>query len=155
MGDVASFEDFYAEHRDRLVAALAATGTEVHLAADAVDEAMARALERWDRISSRDEPAARVFATARNHNRRRFRLPRRRPDLPPSVTLPPAGETWLVVGALSPRQREVVALRYLGGLTEPAIAELLGISRGTVSSTLRDALRRLRSELLDPTEEPT
>lgn len=45
-----------------------------------------------------------------------------------------------------PRQAEVVELRYFGGLTEPEIAEVLGVSRPTVARDWRLArllLRRL------------
>lgn len=147
------FDAFYAEHRNRLVATLAAAGTDPTVAADSVDEAMARALERWDRIGVHAEPAGWVYVTARNHLRRRFRRHRRRPDQPPLELPPPGGEIWLLVGELPARQREVVALRYLAGLTEPAIAAALGISRGTVNSTLRDAHERLRTQLREPSEE--
>jgi DNA-directed RNA polymerase specialized sigma24 family protein len=39
--------------------------------------------------------------------------------------------------------REVVVFRHVGDLTEQQIADVLRISRGTVSSTLRDAYSRI------------
>jgi DNA-directed RNA polymerase specialized sigma24 family protein len=61
-----------------------------------------------------------------------------RPDLPAS-----ASEIWELVRELSARQRQVIMLRHVADLPEAEIAGILGISRGTVSSTLRDAHRRL------------
>lgn len=46
----------------------------------------------------------------------------------------------VALGQLPPRQREFLVLRYYEGLTEAEIAELTGVSRGTVKST---ASRRL------------
>ena len=44
---------------------------------------------------------------------------------------------------LTKRQREMVALYYDQGMTMPQIAERLGVSRSTVSRTLRRARDRL------------
>ena len=44
---------------------------------------------------------------------------------------------------LTERQREMVALYYDQGMTMPQIAERLGVSRSTVSRTLRRARDRL------------
>ena len=52
-----------------------------------------------------------------------------------------------LVAPLPERMREVVVLRHVADLTEPMIADVLGISRGTVSSTLRDAHARLAERL--------
>ena len=46
--------------------------------------------------------------------------------------------------ALPKRERELVALRYVGGLTEPEIAHALGIATGTVSRGLHDARAHLQ-----------
>ena len=40
-----------------------------------------------------------------------------------------------------------MALRYVADLTERQVAEVMGISRGTVASTLSDARRRLADDL--------
>ena len=49
--------------------------------------------------------------------------------------------------SLSPRDRQVVALRYGGDLTGPEIAELMGLSVANVQQVLSRSLRRLRTLL--------
>ena len=44
---------------------------------------------------------------------------------------------------LAPRQREVLVLRYYGGLSEAEIAEATGLSKGTVKSTASRAVAKL------------
>src|SRR6185369_2150745 len=48
---------------------------------------------------------------------------------------------------LKPRSLEMVMLRYVHDYTEPEIAKLLGVSRGTVAVTLFRARMRLRKLL--------
>jgi RNA polymerase sigma-70 factor (sigma-E family) len=57
------------------------------------------------------------------------------------------------VARLSLRQREVLALKYYLDLGEQEIATLLGVSRGTVSSTGARALAALARELRGETHE--
>lgn len=148
MASIVDFDNFYQSARDRLVVALAATVGDVELAAESVDEAMARAFARWSRLSAHPEPAGWVYVTARNLARRsEKRRSRRPPSSRQTQVEAPAGETWLVVADLPPRQREAVVLRHLAGLTEEAVGDAMGITRGTVSSTLRDAYRTLNRAL--------
>jgi DNA-directed RNA polymerase specialized sigma24 family protein len=155
-----SFDRWYAREHPRLITTLLLATGEVELAVEGVDEACARALERWDRVGSMESPTGWAFRVALNHARRSARrraleqrLWFRRPKDTPVPA--PAGEIWQLVSVLPPRQREVVVLRHIGDLREAEIAQVLGISRSTVSSTLADAHRRL-GHLLDeqpPTEE--
>jgi RNA polymerase sigma factor (sigma-70 family) len=72
---------------------------------------------------------------------------------PPETALP-AGEGDVhsadairrAVSHLSQGQREVVALRFFMGLTEPEIAASLNIARGTVKSRLSRALSALSAD---------
>ncbi len=144
------FSDFYSQHRGRLVAALTRGVEDTSLAAEAVDEAMVRAYERWGRVGRLSDPAGWVYVTARNVARRRFTRHGREAAMvrdQATVVREPAGETWLLVDALPPRQREAVVLRHLVGLTEQAVATAMGIKRGTVSSTLRHAYVSLGAQL--------
>src|SRR5947209_19341894 len=48
------------------------------------------------------------------------------------------------LGQLPPRQREVLVLRYYGGMSEAEIATATGVSRGTVKSSASRALDALQ-----------
>jgi RNA polymerase sigma-70 factor (ECF subfamily) len=152
-----SFDQWYRHEHPRLVATLLLITGDLALAADSVDEAFARALERWGRVRTMASPTGWTFQVARNVSRRaawRRNLERRllvRAPHCPEVPAP-AGEIWAVVSALAQRQREVVVLRHVADLREAEIADVLGISRSTVSSTLRSAYDRLGRSL---TESPT
>jgi RNA polymerase sigma factor (sigma-70 family) len=59
--------------------------------------------------------------------------------------------------ALTPQQRAVVVLRYFDDRSEIEVAELLGVSTGTVKSTASRAMAQLRKQpgisgLLAPVE---
>jgi RNA polymerase sigma factor (sigma-70 family) len=145
---VESFETWYDREHDRMVATLLLATGNLDLAAESVDEACSRALERWIRVAAMESPTGWVYRVALNHARRvsrrhgiEERLTRKlapKPDLPS-----PAGEIWDLVRELPIRQRQVIMLRHVADLPEREIAEILGISRGTVSSTLFDARQRL------------
>jgi RNA polymerase sigma-70 factor (ECF subfamily) len=51
------------------------------------------------------------------------------------------------IGRLPERDRDVIACRYLLGLSEAEAADVLGVARGTVKSQLSRALGRLRSAM--------
>ncbi|HYG97343.1 MAG TPA: sigma-70 family RNA polymerase sigma factor [Solirubrobacterales bacterium] len=54
---------------------------------------------------------------------------------------------WAAVGALPPRQRAAVALRYAGDLPHSEIAAALGCSPEAARRSLHEGLKRLRKEL--------
>jgi len=154
---VESFDAWYGREHDRMIVTLVLSTGEMELAVEGVDEACSRALERWKRISAMESPTGWVYRVAINHARR---VARRR-DMEQRVfrkhvTTPHlpdlAGELWELVASLSERQRQVVMLRHVADMKENEIAAVLGISRGTVSSTLRDAHRRLGRLLNDGIE---
>lgn len=154
---VESFDAWYDREHDRMIATLILTTGDLELAVEGVDEACSRALERWPRICAMDSPSGWVYRVAMNHasrlarrrktEERLFRKMVPKPDLPA-----PAGETWELVESLPRRQRQVVMLRYVAELPEAEIAVALGISRGTVSSTLHDARQHLGRLLHDDDE---
>lgn len=57
------------------------------------------------------------------------------------------------LGTLSERQRKIVVLRHLMGLSEQEVADDLGVSVGTVKSTASRGLAQLRA-ILEADEEP-
>jgi RNA polymerase sigma-70 factor (ECF subfamily) len=157
MGDAdVEFEAWYRALHPRLVAALVLITGNGEIARDATDEACTRAYQHWARVRRMDSPDAWVFTVARNVVRRRGHRARHERTLmqltasSATAQVPaPAGEAWALVAALPERQRTAVVLRHVADLTEPDIARVMRITRGTVSSTLADAYRSLRGHLTD------
>lgn len=150
MAAVDDFDAWYSGLHPRLVTVLVGVVGDVDVARDAADEALVRALEKWSSVSEMSSPDGWTYRVALNVARRRLRrraLERRllrRLDVA-AVVPGPSGEVWLLVADLGVRQREAVLLRHVAGLTEPEVAEAMGVSRGTVNSTLRAAHGRLRA----------
>jgi RNA polymerase sigma-70 factor, ECF subfamily len=160
-----TFDACYREHRDRLIATVnAATRCGADLATEAVDEAFVRALAKWSRVERMDAPVGWIFTVARNvvHKTRGRRsvesdLVRRAgghggDQVVPVVATEAQWELWDAVAALPDREREAVALRYLGDLTELQVAETMGIAPGTVAATLHAARKHLAATLGAPQE---
>lgn len=55
-----------------------------------------------------------------------------------------------LLAELPPRERRIVELRYVQGLTQSHIAELVGVSQVQVSRLLRASLAKMRGSLEDP-----
>ena len=51
------------------------------------------------------------------------------------------------VRALSPRERRIIALRYLGGKTQTEVAKEIGISQAQVSRLEKGAINTIRKHL--------
>ena len=60
---------------------------------------------------------------------------------------PERGEIWSVVGALPPKQRAAVTLRYACDLPHAEIAAALGCSPAAARRSLHEGMKRLRKEL--------
>ena len=147
------FERFYGERRDRLARALAMTlGGDAHLGAEAADEAMARAYQRWDRVARFDDPGAWVYRVGLNWATSVLRR-RLRPLRPPTtrdatdVDAPPEPDVLAALAELDVKQRAVVVCRYYLGLSEAETASALHIRPGTVKSRLHRALKALQPRL--------
>jgi RNA polymerase sigma-70 factor (ECF subfamily) len=146
------FEAFYQLHHPRLVASLAVTTGDLDVAREAVDEAFARALARWDRVGGLTAPAGWTYRVALNHARRHFRRRQLEARLlgrrcPPVEGPPAIDHTRELLAGLAPRQRTAMVLRYVADLTEPEIASAMGIRRSTVSATLAAARARIAADL--------
>ena len=61
--------------------------------------------------------------------------------------LPSEDGVWAAVGALPPKQRAAVALRYGSDLPHAEIAAALGCSPAAARRSLHEGLKRLRKEL--------
>jgi RNA polymerase sigma factor (sigma-70 family) len=152
------FDDWYRHEHGRLAASLVVVAGDVDAATDAVDEAFARALDRWDTVSTMASPVGWIYRVALNVLRRRMRrasFERRsvRDDVPPRTSEMPDPGVWDAVARLPRRQRTAIVLRYVADLPESDIAAAMGIARGTVAATLHAARTRLEQDLTPRTSE--
>ena len=128
-------------------------------AEDVAAEALARAYARWPKVGVlpyRDGWGLKV-ATNLSIDRLRRRPPEVWPELAgdfeDGVELRIALNAALLT--LAPRQRQAVALRYLGGLSDQEVALALGISLGSVKTHIHRGLKGLRIRLGAGLEEVT
>ncbi|WP_307801695.1 SigE family RNA polymerase sigma factor [Actinomadura violacea] len=149
----------FQEHARTLVRTAVLLIDDEGVAEEVVQEAFLGLHRRWRRRGSPESPEAylrtSVVNGCRSALRRRkvaasARVPRPVPDGSAAEAVLLREERTEVLAALdrlTRRQREVVVLRFFLDLDDHAIAATLGVSRGTVSSTISRALRRLE-ELL-------
>lgn len=157
-GRDAEFTAYFTAARQRQLAETAwlLTG-DVHRAEELAQQALVKTYVAWS-SARRVEPLAyarRVLANARIDTWRR----RRREVLTDATGMPDGVGAELhdqvddrdllvrALRALGPRQRAVVVLRYVVGLSEQEVAADLGISTGTVKSQASRGLATLREEL--------
>jgi RNA polymerase sigma factor (sigma-70 family) len=74
-------------------------------------------------------------------------LPVAEPTETPVLDPEPDAGIWTAVGALPPKQRAAVALRYGSDLPHAEIAAALGCSPEAARRSLHEGLKRLRKEL--------
>jgi RNA polymerase sigma-70 factor (sigma-E family) len=132
------------------------TGSQ-HAADDLVQTTLTKLYLAWDRISDRQHIDAYARRALVNEHRSTWRRASRHLEVlsetPPEVAHAPAaydGEreaVWAFVQGLPPRQRAVIVLRYYEDLSEAEIADLLGITTGTVKSQASRALASLRDRV--------
>ena len=154
-GAAQEFTEFVsARGRALLRTAYALTGSQ-HAAEDLVQTALAKAMLRWSRLHGDAEPYVRRIMY--NEFVSLWRWRRRRAEVltadPPERGVSTGEDTVLRVavraalGTLPPRQRAVLVLRYLEDLSEREVADLLGVSPGTVASQASRALATLRGSM--------
>lgn len=149
----ASFEEFIAVRGQALQRFAYLLTSDWGAAEELLQTALARSYPRWRRIYG-DNPEAYVRKAMVNTwlswRRQRFRseIPAAElPDVPAFDEYAAADRRHAVMAALAslpPRQRQILVLRYHQDLTEPAVAELLGISVGAVKSQSARGIARLR-----------
>jgi RNA polymerase sigma-70 factor (sigma-E family) len=144
--------DLYRDHRMRMVRLAVLLVDDPSTAEDVVQEAFTGLHRHWAGL--RDEAAAVAYLRTAVVNGSRSVLRRRRTArdyVPPHQVNARSAESLAMLsaehqavvdalGTLPPRQREVLVLRYYGGMSEAEIADATGISRGTVKSTASRAL---------------
>ena len=152
-----AFEAFAAESGAELLRIAVVLTSDPHTAEDVYQETLQRLAARWSRV---DNPKA--FCRRVMHNividqaRAQARRPRELQLLAAADKGDPryadpqhAVELWpslrAALDSLGVQQRTVLALRYLDDRSEAEVAELLGISVGTVKSTASRAIAQLRT----------
>jgi RNA polymerase sigma-70 factor (sigma-E family) len=152
------FTDFFGAHAAGLRRTAYLVVRDWHLAEDLTQQAMAKLYAAWGRT----RPATRLaYARRIVVNECLSHLRRRRPETVfetvPDLAAPTAGDPSLDLGRalelLPPRQRAIVALRFLEDLSVDEVARVLGVASGTVKSQTSRALDTLRRHLPDLAEE--
>jgi RNA polymerase sigma-70 factor (ECF subfamily) len=149
-------EDVFAHDYDRLVQALTIVAGDKETAADAVQEAFACLVRRWDHLSAYEDPAGWVRRVALNqiHEHQRsiwrqarlvLRIEQQHPAREGASVM--AEEVWKQLRTLPLKQRTALALYYVGDLTEREVAAVMNVSEGTVKQHLHRARQTLRETL--------
>lgn len=147
------FAAFYEKWRAPVRRGLAMTLGNLALAEEAVDEAMTRALDRWETVSGYERPEGWLYRVGLNWARGVFRTRRYEllSDLEPSLRASndhlPDPDLIEAVGRLSLKLRSVVVARYYLDLSTSEVAQSLEIPDGTVKSRLSRALEKLARDL--------
>ncbi len=152
-GEEAALRQVYDLHAERLFRILALLLQDHHQAEDVLQQVF---LQAWQTAASYDPVRAPLSAwlTSIARSRALDALRRRRKETllgdPSGIDPPPQPDRLDLLGALadlSELERRAVELSYFGGFPHREIARLLGLPLGTVKSTIRRALRKMRSEL--------
>ncbi|MTV24786.1 sigma-70 family RNA polymerase sigma factor [Nitriliruptoraceae bacterium ZYF776] len=155
--DAAGFEAFCREAWPRLVGALGHLTGDRAVAEELAQEALARAHQRWTRVSQLASPlgwTVHVGANlARSHLRRTAVARRHAAVIGPDRGThqdPDGAEVVAVRDALArltPAQREAVVLRHVLGLTAVETGEVLGVAATVVRARTKRGLDVLRTHL--------
>ncbi len=153
-------ERVFREHRARMLAALVRVLGDFELAEDALQDACAMALRRWQDTVP-DDPVAWLLTVARNRaidRLRRVRLARAKETPPPETTMTDFGDSRLLeVGderlsliftcchpALAMEARVALTLQAVVGLTAGQIARAFLVAEPTLAQRLVRAKRKIR-----------
>lgn len=133
-----------------------------HEAEDALQSALANACAKWSRVSRADDPEAYVRRMIVNAHVSGWRSFRRRetpvgddradrggPD--PAAGVVESDRVWRLCGALAPRQRAAVVLRFYEDLSYSHIATVLQCSESAARGHIHRALGALRRTLEEET----
>lgn len=145
------FAAFYRDAYQRVARALAYTLGDTDLAAEATDEAMARAYLHWHAVHAYDNPAGWVYRVGLNWARSLHRrLSRRLPFRPVTeVSQPPVPDPAVAkaLRQLDEKYRSVVVCRLLLDWSVEETADALQLRPGTVKSRLHRSLQILQTKL--------
>ena len=152
------FEDLYRNTFPRVYAYVASLLRDRSAAEDVTAQAFERAYTKRSRYAARrGSPEAWIFGIARNAALDELRKRKRRATLeaePADVWSPGPDEeaerafrreeVRQALASLDPRDRDLVALKFAGGLSNVEIARVLSISESNVGTRLHRAVEQLR-----------
>jgi RNA polymerase sigma-70 factor (sigma-E family) len=153
----AAFTAYVQERRASLYATAYHLTGDRFAAEDLLQSALFSTYRAWDRISDKAAVGGYLRRTMTNLHISAWR--RRKLSEYPTEELPETvGDTdemggtelravlWQALARLPEQQRTMLVLRYYEGRTDPEIADILGISVGTVKSSIWRSLRRMRDD---------
>lgn len=149
MTDRSAFDEFvHARSRALGQTAYLLTGNH-HTAEDLVQHALVQTARHWERISTSPEAYARRIMYHQNISWWRKLRVKEVPLGAHDAGVPPPDTALRLtlegaLARLTTKQRTILVLRYFEDLTEVQTAAAVGVSVGTVKSTTRHALARLR-----------
>ncbi|MFD5464944.1 SigE family RNA polymerase sigma factor [Kitasatospora sp. NPDC127059] len=154
---ITEFTAYVRERRASLYATAYHLTGDRYEAEDLLQSALFSTYRAWGRITDKAAVGGYLRRTMTNLHISAWR--RRKVNEYPTEELPEtAGDTdamggtelravlWQALAKLPENQRTMLVLRYYEGKTDPEIADVLGISVGTVKSSIWRALRRLRDD---------
>lgn len=149
------FEAFFNAEHARLLRALYVITVDVAEAEDVMQEAFVKVWERWERVRSMEEPIGYLYRTAMNVLRSRFRRAavraRRWVGAAPDQDGFGEAEARTILepalAALTPRQREAIALTELLGYPSEEAGRLMRITGATVRVLAAQGRARLREAI--------
>jgi RNA polymerase sigma-70 factor (sigma-E family) len=148
------FAEYFAARAGQLRRVAYALCGDWHLAEDLVQHTFVQLYRHWRRIRGEtlDAYTRRVLLNAYLSNRRgriRERVVADVPDRPAQgVAGGPEVDVLALLADLPPRQRAVIVLRHLEDLSIADVAQLVGISEGSVKSQTSRGLASLRARLI-------
>lgn len=156
-GEVLEFEEYVRTRQEALLRSARRLVPDPVDAQDLLQTALARTYGRWDGIADKslaDAYLRRVMINTRTEWWRARRLEEVPTEQLPEPCVEDGSDQHAdrallidILGVLAPKQRSVVVLRHWEQMSTEETAAALGMSTGTVKSTLHRALARLREEL--------
>jgi RNA polymerase sigma-70 factor (sigma-E family) len=157
VGEVLEFEEYVRTRQDALLRSARRLVPDPVDAQDLLQTALARTYRRWEGIADKslaDAYLRRVMINTRTEWWRARKLEEVPTEQLPESRVEDGAEQRAdrallmdVLSVLAPKQRSVVVLRHWEQMSTEETAAALGMSAGTVKSTLHRALARLREEL--------
>jgi RNA polymerase sigma-70 factor (sigma-E family) len=160
-----TFSDYVTIHQRRLLRFATALTADPRLAEDVLQDVLARAFVRWDKIAQLEQPHAYIRRMVVNEylswRRRWARVEPRALVEPDGVVVDHAtahserAALIAEIGKLSAKHRTVLVLRFFEHMTDSEIGQLLDCSPATVRSYASRALAKLRVQIAaEPSSPP-